>query len=252
MHKLDRGDFLKAATLPAARRCCRPADRVRVPARRRVRAQPPPISSEPGKPLDPGVGWVRGGRHAQGQNYMTVPGKAYTEQVRRHRASRTPTSSTTARHCRRPAGRTSTSCTRATRTRRTTCREASCSRGTPACCRASRSSTRIWSTRAKVNGEQYMIPWDWGYASLTYNSEHVDAADATGWELAWNPKYSGKIALWNGAASNLEVAALKLGFPHMDNDDRRPADPGQPDADRPEAAEQVLLGRASTATCSRR
>jgi spermidine/putrescine transport system substrate-binding protein len=71
--------------------------------------------------------------------------------------------------------------------------------------------------RAKVNGEQYMIPWDWGYASLTYNSDHVDAADADSWGLAWNPKYKGKIALWDGAASNLEVAALKLGFPKMDD-----------------------------------
>ena len=69
---------------------------------------------------------------------------------------------------------------------------------------------------AQVKGEQYMIPWDWGYASLTYNSEKVDEADATSWDLAWNPKYKGKIALWDGAASNLEVAALKLGFPHMD------------------------------------
>ena len=66
--------------------------------------------------------------------------------------------------------------------------------------------------KGKVHGQQYMIPWDWGYASLTYNSDHVDAADATGWELAWNPKYKGKIALWDGAASNLEVAALKLGY----------------------------------------
>ncbi len=57
-----------------------------------------------------------------------------------------------------------------------------------------------------------MIPWDWGYASLTYNTDHVDPADATGWELAWNPKYKGKISLWDGAASNLEVAALKLGY----------------------------------------
>jgi spermidine/putrescine transport system substrate-binding protein len=69
---------------------------------------------------------------------------------------------------------------------------------------------------AKVDGQQYMIPWDWGYASLTYNSDHVDPADATGWELAWNPKYKGKISLWDGAASNLEVAALKLGYKNMD------------------------------------
>ncbi|HUZ51282.1 MAG TPA: hypothetical protein VMU94_01980 [Streptosporangiaceae bacterium] len=33
----------------------------------------------------------------------------------------------------------------------------------------------------------------------------------------WNKKYSGKISLWSGASTNFEVAALKLGFPKMDN-----------------------------------
>ena len=70
---------------------------------------------------------------------------------------------------------------------------------------------------SQYQGQQYMIPWDWGYASLLYRTDKVDPADATGWELAWNPKYSGKVSLWNGSASNMEVAALKLGFPKMDN-----------------------------------
>jgi spermidine/putrescine transport system substrate-binding protein len=71
--------------------------------------------------------------------------------------------------------------------------------------------------RGQIHGKQYMIPWDWGYASLTYRTDKIRPQDATGWELAWNKRYSGKISLWNGAASNFEVAALKLGFPHMDN-----------------------------------
>jgi spermidine/putrescine transport system substrate-binding protein len=66
-------------------------------------------------------------------------------------------------------------------------------------------------------GKQYLIPWDWGYGSLTYRTDHVSESDATGWELAWNKKYSGKISLWSGASTNFEIAALKLGFPHMDN-----------------------------------
>jgi spermidine/putrescine transport system substrate-binding protein len=70
--------------------------------------------------------------------------------------------------------------------------------------------------RGQVNGKQYMIPWDWGYASLTYRTDKISPGDATGWELAWNSKYSGKIALWNGAGSNMEVAALKLGYKNMD------------------------------------
>jgi spermidine/putrescine transport system substrate-binding protein len=66
--------------------------------------------------------------------------------------------------------------------------------------------------KGQINGKQYMIPWDWGYASLLYRTDKIDPADATGWELAWNPKYKGKVSLWNGAGSNLEVAALKLGY----------------------------------------
>ena len=74
--------------------------------------------------------------------------------------------------------------------------------------------------KGQVNGKQYMIPWDWGYASLLYRSDKIDPADATGWELAWNPKYKGRISLWNGAGSNFEVAALKMGLTNpgaMDN-----------------------------------
>src|SRR5260221_8334590 len=71
--------------------------------------------------------------------------------------------------------------------------------------------------QGQINGKQYMIPWDWGYGSLTYQTDHVSNSDATGWELAWNKKYSGKISLWSGASTNFEVAALKLGFPKIDN-----------------------------------
>ncbi len=71
--------------------------------------------------------------------------------------------------------------------------------------------------QGQVDGKQYMIPWDWGYASLTYRTDHVDAADATGWDLLWNPKYKGKVSMWNGASSAFEVAALVLGYPDMDN-----------------------------------
>jgi len=71
--------------------------------------------------------------------------------------------------------------------------------------------------RGKINGQQYMIPWDWGYASILYRTDKVDPADATGWELFWNPKYKGRISVWDGAQSNFEVAALYLGFPDMDH-----------------------------------
>ncbi len=73
--------------------------------------------------------------------------------------------------------------------------------------------------KGQVNGKQYMIPWDWGYASLLYRTDKIDPADATSWDLAWNPKYKGRVALWNGSGSNMEVAALKLGYHNMDTMD---------------------------------
>jgi len=71
-------------------------------------------------------------------------------------------------------------------------------------------------SKGKLDGKQYLIPWDWGYGSLLYRTDKIDPADATGWELAWNPKYSGNVSLWNGGSTDFEIAALKLGYPHMD------------------------------------
>jgi spermidine/putrescine-binding protein len=71
--------------------------------------------------------------------------------------------------------------------------------------------------RGMIDGQQYFIPWDWGYASVLYRTDKVDPADATGWELFWNEKYKGRIAMWDGAQSNFEVAGLYLGFPDMDH-----------------------------------
>ena len=69
----------------------------------------------------------------------------------------------------------------------------------------------------QIDGKQYMIPWDWGFSSLLYRSDMVDAADATGWELAWNEKYADKISLWSGASSNFQLTGLMLGFDDIYN-----------------------------------
>ena len=75
----------------------------------------------------------------------------------------------------------------------------------------------VLTKRGQIGGKQYMIPWDWGYASVLYRTDKVSPADAKGWELFWNSKYKGRIAIWDGAQSNFEVAGLYLGFPKIDN-----------------------------------
>jgi spermidine/putrescine transport system substrate-binding protein len=78
--------------------------------------------------------------------------------------------------------------------------------------------------RGKVNGQQYWIPWDWGFSSILYRKDKIDAADATGWDLFWNDKYSGKISMWDGGSTPVEIAGLVMDPPakepyHMTSDE---------------------------------
>ena len=109
----------------------------------------------------------------------------------------------------------------------------------------------LGASATQYNGKQYMIPWDWGYGSLLYRTDKIAPADAAGWELAWNTKYSGKISLWSGASTNFEIAALKMGYPNMDILSSSQLEQRQAGPDQAEAAEQVLLGQPSTPRSSR-
>src|SRR5438477_214297 len=68
-----------------------------------------------------------------------------------------------------------------------------------------------------VDGKQYWIPWDSGYSSILYRKDKVDPADATGWELFWNPKYKGHISMWDGGSTPVEIAGLVLGYKNIYN-----------------------------------
>ena len=65
--------------------------------------------------------------------------------------------------------------------------------------------------RGKFNGQQYWIPWDWGYSSILYRKDKVDPADAQSWDLFWNPKYKGHISMWDGGVAPVRIAGLLIG-----------------------------------------
>ena len=37
----------------------------------------------------------------------------------------------------------------------------------------------------QIDGKQYFLPWDWGFTSILYNTEHVD--EVTSWDVAVRP-----------------------------------------------------------------
>jgi spermidine/putrescine transport system substrate-binding protein len=210
MDKVDRGQFLKASATLLGGAVLLPACGSSSGSGGGASTSHPPISKEPGSLAI--LEW--GGYEAAGtkaQKYWKIPGKAYTDKFGANGITYTYIVND------------SQALQKASQVQFDIMHP--CNENTKDY--VSRSLVQPWDTsllpsfselnpffvdQAKVNGEQYMIPWDWGYASLTYNQDHVDPADATSWGLAWNSKYKGKIALWDGAASNLEVAALKLGY----------------------------------------
>ena len=60
--------------------------------------------------------------------------------------------------------------------------------------------------------DQYSVPYTYGVVGIIYNANVVDEADATGWDLMWNEKYSGKILQFNNSRDAFGTAMYKEGI----------------------------------------
>lgn len=60
-----------------------------------------------------------------------------------------------------------------------------------------------------VDGELYGVPMCWGFIPLIYDADKVQEPDS--WEALWDPKYRGKVSVWQDI-SLLWTTALMLGF----------------------------------------
>ena len=59
---------------------------------------------------------------------------------------------------------------------------------------------------------KYSVPYTWGTVGIIYNSQFVDEADVTGWELLWNEKYKGQILMFDNSRDAFGVAQYMLGI----------------------------------------
>lgn len=63
----------------------------------------------------------------------------------------------------------------------------------------------------QFNGQQYFVPWDWGYESILVRSDLVaEVPDA--WADLWDPQYAGKLMLFDAGQANYAITALALGY----------------------------------------
>ena len=56
----------------------------------------------------------------------------------------------------------------------------------------------------------YTVPYTYGVIGVIYNANVVDEADAEGWELLWNEKYSGNIVQFNNSRDGFATAQYML------------------------------------------
>ena len=59
---------------------------------------------------------------------------------------------------------------------------------------------------------KYSVPYTYGIVGIIWNANEVDEADAHGWDLLWNPKYSGRILSFNNPRDAFGTAMYKLGI----------------------------------------
>jgi len=59
---------------------------------------------------------------------------------------------------------------------------------------------------------KFTVPYAYGIVGVIYNANVVDEADAKGWDLMWNEKYSGDILQFNNPRDAFGTALYKLGL----------------------------------------
>src|SRR5579864_375437 len=70
------------------------------------------------------------------------------------------------------------------------------------------------SPLVKANGKTYGVPFVWGPNPLLYDTTAF-AQPPDSWSSLWNPKYKGKISLWD-ELSSVYMAAQVLGYDQPD------------------------------------
>ena len=62
----------------------------------------------------------------------------------------------------------------------------------------------------QINGKQYFVPFDWGFTSILYNTDHVPSV--TSWNALFDPTYSGHISMWDDGPGAVTVSTYIHGW----------------------------------------
>lgn len=87
----------------------------------------------------------------------------------------------------------------------------------------------ILVTTGQVNGQQYLVPWEWGYESILVRTDKVSEIPDS-WADLWDPQYAGHVTIFDSGETAWITTALALGF-----------DPYNTTPEQQEAIQQKLI-----------
>jgi spermidine/putrescine transport system substrate-binding protein len=62
----------------------------------------------------------------------------------------------------------------------------------------------------QFNGKQYFIPWDWGFSSILYRTDHIETVDS--WDVLLDPQYAGHLSMWDDGPGAVTVSSYIHGY----------------------------------------
>lgn len=62
----------------------------------------------------------------------------------------------------------------------------------------------------QINGKQYFLPWDWGFTSILYNTDHVP--NVTSWDALFDDAYAGHVSMWDDGPAAVTVSSYIHGW----------------------------------------
>ena len=65
------------------------------------------------------------------------------------------------------------------------------------------------------DGQPLFIPWDWGNSSVLYRTDMVEIEEES-WSVLYDERYAGKLATYDSAVANVQIAALVAGYSEED------------------------------------
>jgi spermidine/putrescine transport system substrate-binding protein len=62
----------------------------------------------------------------------------------------------------------------------------------------------------QFNGKQYFVPWDWGFSSILYRTDHIATVDS--WSVLLDPQYDDHLSMWDDGPGAVTVSSYIHGY----------------------------------------